>query len=63
MVASLQITQLEQEVIDAHFVEDKEHYDGMRMMTIASSADTVSCKHGFIFNTLVDQELQQELCQ
>ena len=34
VVASLQITQLEQEVIDAQLVEDEEHYEGMILMTI-----------------------------
>ena len=48
MVASLQITQLEQEVIDAHLVEDDEHYDGMRTMTVPRSADNISSTLGSI---------------
>ena len=44
MVASLQITQIEQEVIDAHLVEDEEHYEGMTMMTIPRATDNVSTK-------------------
>ena len=63
MVASLQITQLEQEVIDTHLVEDDEHYDVMRMMTIPRSADNVSSSLGSISNTLVDQDLSQYMCK
>ena len=63
MVASLQITQLEQEVIDAHLVEDDEHYDGMRMMTILRLADNVSSTLGSISNTLVDQDLSRSMCE
>ena len=63
MVASLQITQLEQEVIDAHLVEDNEHYDGMRTMTIPRSADNVSSTLGSTSNTLVDQDLSRYMCE
>ena len=63
MVASLQITQLEQEVIDAHLVEDDKHYDGMRMMTILRWADNVSGTLGSISNTLVDQDLSRYMCE
>ena len=63
MVASLQITQLEQEVIDAHLVEDDKHYDGMRTMTIPMSADNVSSTLGSISNTLVDQDLSWYMCE
>ena len=63
MVASLQITQLEQEVIDEHLVEDDEHYDGMRTMTIPRSADNVSSTLGSISNTLVDQDLSRYMCE
>ena len=63
MVASLQITQLEQEVIDAHLVEDDEHHDGMRTMTVPRSADDVSCTLGSISNTLVDQDLSRYMCE
>ena len=54
MVASLLITPLEQEAIDACLVEDDEHYDGMRILTIPRSADNVSSTLGSISNTLVD---------
>ena len=37
MVASLQITPLEQEAINAHLVEDDKHYDGMRIDRIPST--------------------------
>ena len=57
MVASLLITPLEQETIDAHLVEDDEHYDGMRILTIPRSADNISSTLGSISNTLVDQDL------
>ena len=63
MVASLQITQLEQEVIDAHLVEDDKHYDGMRMMTIPRLADTISSTLGSVSNTLVDQDLSRSMCE
>ena len=63
MVASLQITQLEQEVIDAHLVEDDEHYDWMRMLTIPRLADNVSSTLGSISNTLVDQDLSGYMCE
>ena len=63
MVASLQITQLEQEVVDAHLVEDDEHYDGMRTMTVPGTADNVSCVLGSISNTLVYQDLSRYMCE
>ena len=63
MVASLQITLLEQEAIDAHLVEDDEHYDGMRMLAIPRSADNVSSTIGSISNTLVDQDLSWYMCE
>ena len=63
MVASLQITQLEQEVIDTHLVEDDKHYDGMRTMTVPRSADNISHKLGSISNTLVDQDLSRYMCE
>ena len=63
MVASLQITQLEQEVIDAHLVEDDEQNEGMRMMTIPRVADNVSSTLGSISNTLVDHDLSRYMCE
>ena len=63
MVASLQITQLEQEVIDTHLVEADEHYDGMRTMTIPRLADNISSTLGSISNTLVDQDLSRYMCE
>ena len=63
MVASLQITQLEQEVIDTHLVEDDKHYNGMRMLTILRSADNISSKLGSISNILVDQDLSRSMCE
>ena len=63
MVASLLITPLEQEAIDTHLVEDDEHYDGMRILTIPRSADNVSSTLGSISNTLVDQDLSQYMCE
>ena len=61
MVASLQITPLEQDVINAHLVEDDEHYDGMRTLAIPTSADNISSTLGSISNTLVDHDLSQYL--
>ena len=63
MVASLQITQLEQEVIDAHLVEDGEQNEGMRMMTIPRVADHISSTLGSISNTLVDHDLGRYMCE
>ena len=63
MVASLLITPLEQEAIDAHLVEDDEHYDGMRILTIPRSADNISSTLGSISNTLVDQDLSWYMCE
>ena len=63
MVASLQITQLEQKVIDAHLVDDDEHYEGMRMTTIPRAADNVSSTLGSISNTLVDHDLCRYMCE
>ena len=63
MVASLQITQLEQEVIDAHLVEDEEHYHGMTMTTILRAADNISSTLGSISNTLVDHDLRWYMCE
>ena len=63
MVASLQITQLEQEVIDAHLVEDDEQNEGMRMMTIPRAADNVSSTLRSISNTLVDHDLSRYMCE
>ena len=63
MVASLQITQLEQEVIDAHLVEDEENYEGMTMTTILRAADNISSTLGSISNTLVDHDLSRYMCE
>ena len=63
MVASLQITQLEQEVIDAHLVEDDEHYDGMRTMTVPRLAGNISSTLRSISSTLVDQDLSRYMCE
>ena len=59
MVASLQITLLEQEAIDTHLVEDDKCYDGMRTLAIPRSAENVSSTLGPISNTLVDQDLSR----
>ena len=63
MVASLQITQLEQEVIDAHLVEDDKHYEGMTITTILRAADNISSTFGSISNTLVDHDLSWYMCE
>ena len=62
-MVALQITQLEQEVIDAHLVEDDELNEGMRMMTILRAADNVSSTLGSISNTLVDHDLSRYMCE
>ena len=51
MVASLEITQLEQKAIDAHLVENEEHYEGVKMTTIPGAADNVS-RHSDPYPTL-----------
>ena len=63
MVATLQITPLEQEAIDAHLVEDDEHYGRMRILTIPRSAENVSSTLGSISNTLVDQDVSWYMCE
>ena len=63
MVASLLITLLEQEAIDAHLVEDDEHYNGMRILTILRLVDNVSSTLGSISNTVVDQDLSWYMCE
>ena len=63
MVASLQITQLEQEVIDTHLVEDEEHYKGMKMTIIPRVVDNVSSTLGSISSTLVDHDLSRYMCE
>ena len=52
MVASLEITQLEQKAIDAHLVENEEHYEGVTMMTIPRAADNIS-RHSDPYPTLL----------
>ena len=54
MVLSWEITQLEQEAIDAHLVENEDHHEGMTMTTIPRAADNISSTLGSISNTLVD---------
>ena len=63
MVASLEITQLEQEAIDAHLVGNEEHYEGMTMMTILRVADNVSSTLRSISNTLVDHDFSWYICE
>ena len=63
MDASLWITQIEQEVIDAHLVEDEEHYEGMTMTTKLRVADNVSSTLGSISNTLVDHDWSRYMCE
>ena len=63
MVASLEITQLEQEAIDAHLVEKEDHHEWMTMMTIPRAADNISSILGSISNTLVDHDLSWYMCE
>ena len=63
MVASLQITPLEEEVINTHLVADNKHDDGMRTLAIPRSADNISSTLGSISNTLVDQDLSRYMCE
>ena len=63
MVKSLEITQLEQEAIDVHLVENEEHYEGMKMTTILRVADNISSTLGSISNTLVDHDLSWYMCE
>ena len=63
MVASLEITQLEQEAINTHLVENKEHYEGMTMTIILRVADNVSSTLGSISSTLVDHDLSWYMCK
>ena len=63
MVASLEITQLEQEAIDTHLVNNEEHCEGATMMSIPKVADNVSSTLGSISNTLVDHDVCQYMCE
>ena len=63
MVASLEITQLEQEAIEAHLVENEEHYERATMMTIPKVANNISSTLGSISNTLVDHDLCWHMCE
>ena len=63
MVAPFEITQLEQEAIDAQLVENEEHYEGVTMMTIPRVADNVSSTLGSISNTLVDHDFNWHMCK
>ena len=57
MVTSLEITQLEQEVIDAHLDDNDEHCEGTTVMSVPKAADNVSNTLGSISNMLVDHNL------
>ena len=63
MVASLEITQLEQEAIDAHLVDNEEHLEGVTMTSIPIAADNISSTLGSISNTLVDHDVCQYMCK
>ena len=63
MVASLEITQLEQKAIDAWLVENEKHYEGVTMTTIPRAADNVSSTLGSISNTLVDHDFSWHMCE
>ena len=63
MVASLEITQLEQETIDAHLDDNDEHREGKTKMIIPTVADSVSNTLGSISNTLVDHDVCQCMCE
>ena len=63
MVASLEISQLEQEAIDTHLVENEEHFEGMKMTTIPRAADNVSSTLRSISNTLVDHDFSWYMCE
>ena len=63
MVASLEITQLEQDAIDTHLVENEEHYEGMTITTILRVADNVSSTLRSISNTLVDHDFSWYMCE
>ena len=56
MVASLEITQLEQKAIEAHLVENEEHFKGVTMTTIPRAANNISSTLRSISNTLVDHD-------
>ena len=63
VVASLEITQLEQEAIDVHLVENEEHYEGTTMTTIPRVTDNISSTLRSISNTLVDHDLSWYMCE
>ena len=63
MVASLEITQLEQEAIDAYFGDNDEHCEGATMTSIPKVADNISNTLGSISNTLVDHDVCWYMCE
>ena len=63
MVTSLEITQLEQEAIDAYFGDNNEHCEGATMMSIPKAANNVSNTLGSISNALVDHDVCQYMCE
>ena len=63
MVTSLEITQLEQEAIDAHLEDNDEHCEGATMMSVPKAADNISNTLGSISNTLVDHNVCRFMCE
>ena len=63
MVASLEITQLEQEAIDAPLDDNDEHCEATTMTSIPKAANNVSNTLGSISNMLVDHDVYQCMCE
>ena len=59
MVTSLEITQLEQETIDAHLDDNDEHCEGTTMTSVPKVANNISNTLGSISNMLVDHDVCQ----
>ena len=63
MVASLEITQLEQETIDAHLDDNDEHHEGTTKTSVPAAADSISNTLGLISNTLLDHDVCWCMCE
>ena len=63
MVTSLEITQLEQETIDAHLDDNNKHRKGTTKTSIRTAADSISNTLGLISNTLVDHDVCWCMCE
>ena len=63
MIASLEITQLEQETIDSHLDDNNDHRERTTKMSVSAAAGSISNTLGLISNTLVDHDVCRCMCE